>query len=270
MSPRAPSVPSCNNKEPSRPRARRPGGRVAGAGPRECTGAGPRPEPGRPLSLRDGRRHQRPRRFSAESFAIPIFCQRCGRLARLDRTRVPAGATVQALRRRLRRSGVRLARGVNTERLHPRRRIPGQRGHAGVCLKGQARPTMGVDMKLTEQETAFVERRARLLRSWPIVGSICVVSVLGFTAWLWITRPLLVNPWMAMSRLETSAIPDSTATLLAAMLPVVFLSCIFVLLALIAFVFVAFSNERKHLAIIGRLGGYGAHSETKGEERPST
>lgn len=116
-------------------------------------------------------------------------------------------------------------------------------------------------MNMTEHETAFVERRARLVRTWPIVGSICVVSVLGFTVWLWISRPLLVDPWLVVSRLAASAIPESTITLMVAMLPVVFLGCIGVMLSLIAFIFVALSNERKHIDIIRRLDGLGVAQE---------
>ena len=82
--------------------------------------------------------------------------------------------------------------------------------------------------------------------------------MIGFTVWLWISRPLLVNPWEVLSRLKSASIQDSTMTLMAAMLPIVFLACIFLLLALIAICFLAFSNERKHLAIIQRLDADGA------------
>jgi hypothetical protein len=118
-------------------------------------------------------------------------------------------------------------------------------------------------MKLTGQETAFVKQRGRFVRSWPIVGSICGVLVLGFTVWMWIFRPLLVNPWEVLSRLKSASLPDSTMTLMAAMLPIVFLACLFLLLALIVICFLAFSNERKHLAIIQRLGGSGEDHEKK-------
>ena len=40
--------------------------------------------------------------FPAESFTILAFCDTCGHQAPLDRTHVPAGVTVQALRMRLR------------------------------------------------------------------------------------------------------------------------------------------------------------------------
>jgi hypothetical protein len=40
--------------------------------------------------------------FPAETFTILAFCDTCGYQAPLDRNRVPAGVTVQALRMRLR------------------------------------------------------------------------------------------------------------------------------------------------------------------------
>ena len=40
--------------------------------------------------------------FPAETFTILAFCDTCGHQAPLDRTRVPAGVTVQALGMRLR------------------------------------------------------------------------------------------------------------------------------------------------------------------------
>ena len=113
--------------------------------------------------------------------------------------------------------------------------------------------TIGIDLKLTEKETEFLERRTRFNRNWPIFGAIAVLLVLGFTIWLSISRSLLINAWAVLSRLENGSIPDSTIAILAAMLPVVFIGCILVLIALIAFSFAAISNERRYLKLIYRL-----------------
>lgn len=43
--------------------------------------------------------------FPAESFAILVLCEACGRQRWLDHAKVPTGVTVQALRERLRCSG---------------------------------------------------------------------------------------------------------------------------------------------------------------------
>jgi hypothetical protein len=108
-------------------------------------------------------------------------------------------------------------------------------------------------MPLTEQERVFIERRAKLVRVWPIVGAICLAGVLCLTAWLWFTRPWLVNPWAVFSGLEAGLIPGPTILLMAAMLPVVVLTSLFVLVVCLLYCFAAFSNERKHLEIIRRL-----------------
>jgi hypothetical protein len=43
--------------------------------------------------------------FPAETFGVLASCEACGRQVWLDRAKVPAGVTVQALRNRLRCSG---------------------------------------------------------------------------------------------------------------------------------------------------------------------
>lgn len=112
---------------------------------------------------------------------------------------------------------------------------------------------MGLRMELTQQDRVFVERRATLARNWPIVGTVCLGGVFCLAGWLWFTRPWLVNPWAVFSGLEAGSIPGPTVLLMAAMLPVVVLACLFVLVVCLIFGFTAFSNERKHLEIIRRL-----------------
>ena len=108
-------------------------------------------------------------------------------------------------------------------------------------------------MNLTKREKEFVERRAKLVQYWPILGTICLAGVLILAVWLWLSRPFLINPWKVLSGLEAGSIPESTTLLMAAMLPIVVLACLFVLVACLIFCFAAFSNERKHLDIINRF-----------------
>jgi hypothetical protein len=58
-------------------------------------------------------------------------------------------------------------------------------------------------------------------------------------------------------KIEAGLILDSTTTLMATMLPVVFLDCIYIPFVLLTFIFIAFSNEHRHLLIIRRFGGLG-------------
>mgnify|MGYP001825022516 CR=1 FL=1 len=52
-----------------------------------------------------GTRGNLPQDFPADQFAIVAFCAACGRSTVLDRARIPAGVTVQALPVRLRCTG---------------------------------------------------------------------------------------------------------------------------------------------------------------------
>lgn len=108
-------------------------------------------------------------------------------------------------------------------------------------------------MNLTDKDTAFIERRRKLVDSWPFIGTITLVLLIAFAVWLWITRPLLVDPWAVFAALQAGTISESTMLLMAGMLPIATLGCILLMLALMGFGFVAFANEKRHIKIIQRL-----------------
>jgi hypothetical protein len=108
-------------------------------------------------------------------------------------------------------------------------------------------------VELTAEEEAFVEKRAKFAHSWPFVGSVMLAVVLGFGAWLWFSNPLLINPWAVLSGLDSDSIEATTITLMAGMLPLVMLTCLFLLVVALVLSFAAFANERRHIAIIRRL-----------------
>jgi len=106
---------------------------------------------------------------------------------------------------------------------------------------------------LTKPESSFIQKRKKLLKLWPITASILLLGIAFLTAWLFWNTPLLINPYAAIEQLNTQSIPDSTTSLMVAMLPIVMLMCLFLTVVLILFMFVAFSNEKRHMAIIERL-----------------
>jgi hypothetical protein len=110
-------------------------------------------------------------------------------------------------------------------------------------------------MYLTEQEVRFLAQRTRLVNAWRYVGVVLLVGLAGFAGWLFWFAPLLANPFTVLTRLENSSIPPSTMALSTAMLPIVFLTCIVLALAIVLFVFAAISNERKYLSIVQRTTG---------------
>jgi hypothetical protein len=108
-------------------------------------------------------------------------------------------------------------------------------------------------MQMTDKERAFLARRARLMRSWPVVGGLLLVLVIALGVWLFFFRPLLANPLVVMSALESNTIEPSSLTVMAGLLPVTVLVCLGLALAVVLFSFAAFNNEKKYLALIRQL-----------------
>jgi hypothetical protein len=86
-----------------------------------------------------------------------------------------------------------------------------------------------------------------------MVGGSLLAVLFGFAVWLFVSSPLLVNPFEVASRLEDGTIDESTMWMLAALLPITMGLCLVLVAVVIFFVFSAFANERRHLKIIDRL-----------------
>jgi len=106
---------------------------------------------------------------------------------------------------------------------------------------------------ISEAEIGLLERRGRLIRMWRYAGAAALAALVGFSCYLFVTNPLLINPFHVMKQIEADAIPDSTMVLMAAMMPIVFLVLMSVMVVLVLFAFAAFSNERRLLEIISKL-----------------
>lgn len=107
--------------------------------------------------------------------------------------------------------------------------------------------------KLSEREARFVEQRRTLNRRWRVAGWFlfgAIAAVLGF---LFVTSPMLVAPWDVAARIRTGSLPPSTLQTMALMLPMTFLGCFVLLVAVVSFQFAACANERRLLEIIDAL-----------------
>ncbi len=122
-------------------------------------------------------------------------------------------------------------------------------------------------MQATERERDFLAKRKKLVRVWPVVGPSLLAVIGCFTAWLFWKNPLLVNPNTVLARMEARSIPGSTMSVMVGLLPVVSLMCLFLVVVMVLFVFMAFANEKKYLAIIERLAALGTPAEDNEEPR---
>jgi len=120
----------------------------------------------------------------------------------------------------------------------------------------------GADMDLSEQEARFLENRTRLVNAWRYIGLVLLVSLAGLVGWLFWFVPLPANPFTVLTRLKGDSIPSSTMTLSTALLPIMFLTCAFLALVIVLFVYAAVANERKYLLIVQKMTGTSASIPT--------
>lgn len=108
-------------------------------------------------------------------------------------------------------------------------------------------------MPLDDSDLSFISRRSALVRRWPVAAWAMLAGILAVLGFLLHRSPLLVNPWEVASRIKAGTVAAPTLALMAGLLPVVFLSCFVLLVALVLFQFAAMTNERRLLRIIASL-----------------
>jgi hypothetical protein len=112
----------------------------------------------------------------------------------------------------------------------------------------------GVTMELTEQDKAFLAKRRRLLRAWPVVGALLLATLLALAAWMLYQSPLLINPRELASRIESDNLPASTLAVMAGLLPFTVLTCFMMVAIVIVYGYGIAATERKYLSILQRAG----------------
>jgi type VI protein secretion system component VasF len=106
---------------------------------------------------------------------------------------------------------------------------------------------------LTEEDAVFIDRRRSLAKRSLVVGIILLAAIIGVAVFLFVSSPLLINPRETASLLEAERVPPQTMAEMAAKLPVVFLVCCGLLVAMVLFQLASAANERRLLKIMDAL-----------------
>ncbi len=106
---------------------------------------------------------------------------------------------------------------------------------------------------LDERDRAYLARRTRMLRWWPWAAGVLLVAILGLWGTLFLSRSLLVNPWVLLERLEANDVSQGTLAALALLGSMGFLVLGIVMLAVLALLWAAARNERRLLAMLRKL-----------------
>ncbi|MHB9130237.1 MAG: hypothetical protein ACYDBB_03985 [Armatimonadota bacterium] len=106
---------------------------------------------------------------------------------------------------------------------------------------------------LTPKQLAFLRRRRPLLRVFPwMAGILVALTTVTFAALIY-SSPLVFNPSYVTARLQANTLCLPTIKLMAGMLPLMSITCLFAVAALIIILISAMGNERNYLRIIEQL-----------------
>jgi hypothetical protein len=108
-------------------------------------------------------------------------------------------------------------------------------------------------MKLSPADKAFIQRREKRAKYWPLFGAALLAIIGAYGAWLWLKMPHLINPWRVMESLETGTMSESTMGVMAAMLPIVMAAFIVFMLVVVLLWFIPFYNERRLIRLVRKL-----------------
>ena len=108
-------------------------------------------------------------------------------------------------------------------------------------------------MQLNRRAEKFVEKRRVLLKAWRYLGPLLLFGIGGFSAYLLLSTPLLINPSAVASGIESGSVEQSTLHMMAMFVPVLFITACFLLVVLVALMYAAFANEKKYLAILDEI-----------------
>jgi hypothetical protein len=108
-------------------------------------------------------------------------------------------------------------------------------------------------MVVSEADLKYLDRRRSLAKRSTIVGIVLLVAIIGVAVYLYFASPLLMNPGETAALLQAEQVPPPTMAEMAAKLPIVFLVCCALMVAMVLYQLAAAANERRLLRILDAL-----------------
>lgn len=119
-------------------------------------------------------------------------------------------------------------------------------------------------MRLSKADKAFVEKRERRVKYWPLFGAALLVTLVTYGAWLWLKVPYLINPWYVIRRLDAGTLSESTMGVMAVMLPVIMATLLVFAFVVVLLWFMSFRNESRLIRLLRELQDASEGDNAKG------
>jgi Tfp pilus assembly protein PilN len=108
-------------------------------------------------------------------------------------------------------------------------------------------------MILNDHEVKFITKRKKLTRFFPIAGGLSLILIVGYLISAYLRSPIMFNPYMVQEKILNKQIEQSTLVLMSVMFPLAWSALFILVFALITFMFIWNSLEKKYLKIIERI-----------------
>ncbi|MFP4640342.1 MAG: hypothetical protein ACLFMY_07865 [Guyparkeria sp.] len=105
-------------------------------------------------------------------------------------------------------------------------------------------------MSKANEMRQIISRRRRLIRIWPAVALVLAAITIGFYAWAFFQRPILVNPLHVLELMQSGNLDSTTQALLAVTAPMLLLVVGLLILLLLAFVTAGLISEGRLMRIL--------------------
>jgi hypothetical protein len=103
---------------------------------------------------------------------------------------------------------------------------------------------------MTPEQLAYVERRRRQIRYWPVLAAVLVTMLLGFYGWLWLEMPLNLNPALVIGQFQERLLPPEQLVMLAARGSLAMLGCGLFILTIILLISLSLRNEERLIRLL--------------------
>lgn len=116
----------------------------------------------------------------------------------------------------------------------------------------------GLEACLSQTERAFIEKRRRLLRWWPVAATVLLLGLLSLALWMYWQSPLLIDPRVVAVAIQEGRLADDSLALMALLLPVMVLTLLALMLVFVLLGFAIFRNEARYLEMLSSCCRRGA------------
>lgn len=106
---------------------------------------------------------------------------------------------------------------------------------------------------LTPAQQAYVERRRRQIRYWPVAAILLVAVLLALYAVIHVQQPLALDPFLLVAQWQAGKVDEVLLVQLAALGHLAFLGCGLLILMLIVFASLALWSEHRLIRLLDQL-----------------